>query len=144
MESFAPDTGYPYSANPWYVSQQSGSAEGADRLFALLQAYTDGEITLDELVSDYSPLFHRLAEEELRYSLAENIKMVGVMTERLAGVEVQLEELSQLPQDESMRAERRKLERRRAYTSEGLIKAVTQKSFIADVLSRQPAWAGVN
>ena len=142
LEAFAPATGHPWSGYPWYVAQQSGSSEARSRLLALLQTYLAGELSDQELVERYQPLYRHLAEEELHYAQRENARLVREVAGRLQEVDALIAALS--PADpaevDSVAAERRVLQRRRDFTQESLEKARRQLTFLDSTLSRPPVW----
>lgn len=138
LAAFAPDTGHAWGFNPWGVASQTGSLEAADRLTSLMQGYLVDEITQDELVERYEPLYRELCVIELGYAHRENRKRMNGTWQRLEDTRAEFDALSAAPDAEE--GHRRRLGRRIAYLEESYDKARRQFEALDEALSGPPAW----
>jgi len=147
LQAFAPDTGHPWSYNPWSVAQQTGSTEAFDELFSLYQGYLAGEIDEYELVAKYEEIYHSLTVEELGFALKENATRVEETERRIAETRAKLDSLAAHEADDVPdsvdvpSSERSRLRRQLAWQELSLEKARRQYEALRETLSRPPVWA---
>jgi raffinose/stachyose/melibiose transport system substrate-binding protein len=140
LKAFAPDTGHKFGVNPWAVASQLGSLEAGDKLTNLIQGYLADEITEQELVDQYRPMYQRLAISEMGYALQENRKRMLDTGQRLNDTLVRLDSLRSLADSTPIEREITILQRRADWLEVSHAKARRQYEALDETLSQPPVW----
>ena len=139
LEAFAPDTGHPWSYNPWVVASQTGSKEAWDRLVSLFQGYLADDLDEEGFVAEYQGAYRALTVQELSYALEENRARAVDTRRRIALTQARLDSLDRTGQSAAT-DKRARLRRRLAWQQKTFDKAQRQYEALRRTLSRPPAW----
>lgn len=139
LAAFRPDTGYPWSYLPWFVAQQTGSLEGGDRLFSLLQGYLANQIDEYELVREYQGIYRSLTVSELHVAQREASKRIKQGEAQVFATLHKLDSLRSAGAD-TTGEEFARYRRHLVYQQFSLDKAERQDRALTETLSQPPWW----